>query len=120
MESFFIFLCEDHQTSINGLVLLQINESTAPLINNNLILMIKNAVNHDDIHHLKLKIDQNSFPFRFNLTNIEQIKSDGFHLLTLLIFGFTHRLLWEGIIFRQYLFVNHINNITFIVKDVCK
>jgi hypothetical protein len=114
------FYLRGNQTSINGLVLLENNQSTPSLVNNNLILIIKNDGNHDDIYHLQLKLGQNSFPLRFNFVNIKQIKTNGIHLLTLLIFGFTHRLLWEGILFRQYLFVNHVNNITFIVRDVCK
>jgi hypothetical protein len=83
-------------------------------------LIIKNGRNHDDIYHLQLKIDQGSFPIRFNLINIKEIKTTGIHLLTLLIFGLTHRLLWEGVVLRQNLIINSVNHITFIVKDVCK
>ena len=36
--------------------------------------IIENDENHDDIHHIRLKIDQDSFPIRFNLTNIKEIK----------------------------------------------
>jgi hypothetical protein len=67
-----------------------------------------------------LKINQASFPFYFNLTNIKEIKKTGIYLLILLIFGYTHRLLWEGTLFRQHLTANHTNSVTFIVKDVCK
>jgi len=67
-----------------------------------------------------MKINQTSFPFNFNLTNIKEIKTTGIYLLTLLIFGYTHRLLWEGSLFRYHLTVNQINSVTFIVKDVCK
>jgi hypothetical protein len=69
---------------------------------------------------LKLKINQASFPFYFNLTNIKEIKKTGIYLLTLLIFSYTHRLLWEGSLIRYHLIVNQINSVTFIVKDVCK
>jgi hypothetical protein len=114
----FLFMCFylwGDQTSINGLVLLENNQSTPSLVNNSLILIIKNNANH-----VELKINQDSFPIWFNFANIKQIRKNGIHLLTLLIFGFTHRLLWEGIIFRQNLFINHVNNITFIVRNVCK
>jgi hypothetical protein len=100
---------------------LEKNQSTQSLINNNLVLIIRTDVNDDDdIHHLQIKLEQNSFPIQFTFTNIKQIKTNGIYFLRLLIFGFTHRLLWEGILFQQYLFVNHVNNITFIVRDVCK
>jgi hypothetical protein len=79
--------------------------------------MIKNV---RDIYHFKLKINEINFPFRFNLTNIKQIKTNGIYLLSLLIFGYSHRLIWEGILFQQYLMINHTNSITFILKDVCK
>jgi hypothetical protein len=109
-----------YETSINGVVLSDKNQSTPSLENDNLILIIKNDENHDDIHHLTLKIDQTSFPIRFNMTNIKEIKKTGIHVLTLLIFGFTHRLLWEGVLLRENLVVNQANYVTFIVKDVCK
>jgi len=67
-----------------------------------------------------LKINQTSFPFNFNLTNIKEIKTTGIYLLTLLIFDYTHRLLWESNLFRQNLTADYINSVTFIVKDVCK
>jgi hypothetical protein len=89
-------------------------------MNNNLVLIIKNDTNQNDIHSLQLKMNQDSFPIRFNFENIDYIKKDGTYLIALLVFGFTHRLLWEGIMFQQNLFVNHVNNITFIVRDVCK
>jgi len=38
--------------------------------------------------------------------------------MSLLIFGYTYRLLWEGVLFRQNLVVNRINSISFMVKDM--
>jgi hypothetical protein len=67
-----------------------------------------------------MKFREKSFPIQFNFLGIKQIKTNGIYLMTLLIFGFTHRLLWEGVLFHQYLSVNHVNNITFIARDVCK
>jgi hypothetical protein len=96
------------------------NESTRSLQNNNIVIIIKNDVNHDDVHYLQLKTDQISFPIRFNMTNINGIKTSGHHLLSLLIFGLAHRLMWEGILFRQNLVVNRTNFVNFTVKDVCK
>ncbi len=85
-----------------------------------LVLIIKNDDNHDDIYYRRLEIAQDSFPIRFDSPDVKEIKHTGNHLLTLLIFGFTHRLLWEGVLCRQNLIVNRANDITFIVKDVCK
>ena len=90
------------------------------LANTNLVLIIKNDANHSDVHHLQLKHDQNAFPIRFNLTNVNEIGVSGNHLLTLLIFGYTHRLLWEGALFRKCLSVNQLNRIVFHVEDVCE
>lgn len=90
------------------------------LKDNNVVIIIKNDAYHNDIHHLKLKVNQTSFPIKFKLTNIKQIKNTGIYLLSLLIFGFNHRLLWEGVLFRQHLIANRVNYNTFIVKDVCK
>jgi hypothetical protein len=109
-----------NQTSINGVVLSEKNQWTSSLSNDNLVLIIKNDGNYDDIYHLRLKMGQDSFPIRFNITDVKEIKHTGNHLLTLLIYGLTHRLLWEGVLFRQNLIVNRTNHITFIVKDVCK
>jgi len=72
------------------------------------------------VHHLKLNVHQTSFPIKFNIVNINEIKRTGDHLLSLLIFGYPHHLLWEGTLFRQHLIVNQPNSITFIVKDVCE
>lgn len=87
---------------------------------NNLVLIIKNDENHDDVHYLKLSVNQISFPINFNLTNMDKITNSGPHLMTLLIFGFTHRLLWEASFSRQNLIINHVNPITFVIKDVCE
>ena len=82
--------------------------------------MIKNDTNHEDVHHLQLKHGQESFPLHLNLTNVREIHADGDYLLTVLLFGYTHRLLWEGILFRQHLSANQANHITFHVQDVCE
>jgi hypothetical protein len=115
---FPFFLGED--TEINGTVISYHNESTSPLQNANLVLIIKQEKNHDDIHHLQLNMDQSSFPIHFSMKNLAEIKHNGNYLLTLLIFGKPHRLLWESALVQQYLKVNQINLITFIVHDVCK
>jgi hypothetical protein len=108
------------QTSVNGIALSEKNQSTSSLVNCHLVLIIKNDDNHDDIYYRRLGIPQDSFPIRFDITDVKEITHTGNHLLTLLIFGFTHKLLWEGVSFRQNLIVNRANDITFIVKDVCK
>lgn len=107
-------------TSIAATIFSERNESTPSLANTTVVLIIKNDANHSDVHHLQLKHDQNTFPIRFNLTDVKEIRVSGAHLLTLLIFGYTHRLLWEGALFRQHLSVNQLNNIVFHVEDVCK
>lgn len=81
--------------------------------------MIKNDRSHNDVFNLQVRIVQDSFPFPFNLTNIREIQATGDYLLTLLIFGYPHRLLWEGALFRQNLAVNHSNQINFVLNDVC-
>jgi hypothetical protein len=108
------------ETTIQGIVLTERNESNWSLKDNNIVIIIKHDTYHNEIHQLRLQVNQSSFPFKFNLTNIKEIKTSDIYLLTLLIFGYTHRLLWEGSLFRQRLIVNHINSVTFIVKDVCK
>jgi hypothetical protein len=75
---------------------------------------------HNDIHHLKLKVNQISSPFKFNLTNIKGIKTNEIYLLSLLIFSSNYRLQWERNLFRQHLTINRINSIRFLFKDVCK
>jgi hypothetical protein len=115
----YVFV-EGGRTAINGIVVPEKNVFTRSLQNNNLFLIIKNDENHDVVHHIKLSVNEISFPIRFNVTNIKEITSNGSYLMTLLIFGYIHRLLWEGALFRQNLVLNHVNSITFIVRDVCK
>ena len=113
-----MFLDED--TAINSTVVLHRNENTWSLQNTNLVLIIKQDTNHEQVHHLRLSVNQSSFPFNFIMRNITEIKNSAVHLLSLFIFGKPHLLLWEGVLFRQYLTINHLNSITFIVQDVCK
>ena len=75
---------------------------------------------HTEFYHFKLKLNHTNFSLKFTLADTVEIKRNGIYLISLLIFGLTHRLLWENTIFRQYLSVNHTNSLTFIVKDVCK
>jgi hypothetical protein len=96
------------------------NESTWSLQDANLALIIKQDGNHDETHNLRLNIKQSSFPIYFTMENVVGIKHDGNHLLILLIFGKSQRLLWEGTLFRQHLKVNQMNTIHFMVHDVCK
>jgi hypothetical protein len=82
--------------------------------------MIKQDTNHDDVHNLRLNVRQSSFPFNFIIRNITGVKHTGVYLLSLMIFGYTHRLLWECVLFRQHLAINQMNLVTFTVHDVCK
>jgi hypothetical protein len=107
-------------TTIHGTVRSHNNLSTWPLKNTNLVLIIKFDKNEEKVHQLRLNITQASFPFTFIFKNIDEIKTSGHHLLSLLIFGYPHLLLWETVFFQQHLQVNQINNITFEVHDVCK
>ncbi len=84
------------------------------------MLIIKHDTNHNDIHHLRLNLNQSSFPFRFTLNNLTKITRSTNYLLSLLIFGYPHRLLWEGILFRHALTANSKNSVEFTVEDVCK
>jgi hypothetical protein len=117
---FISFFIKDGKTSINGTVVSENNLSIRPLENINLVLIIKDDKNHDDIHQMKININQNTFPIKFHISNIKEITKNGSHLMTILIFGHTHRLLWEGILSRHYLVWNHMNLINFTVRDVCK
>jgi hypothetical protein len=116
----YIFIFSAEYTSINATVLPSQNEHTRSLQNANLILIIKQDVNHGDVHHLRLNVNQSLFPIHFIIKNITEIKNNGVYLLSLLILGQSHRFLWEGLLFRQHLSVNHVNDITFIVQDVCE
>ena len=106
-------------TSIEGIVKSRGDEATWSLQNANLILIIKRDTNHSDLH-LKLNLNQSSFPFHFILRNLNEIKRTDNYLLSLLIFGYLHRLLWEGMLLRQRLAVDSTNAVTFIVQAVCK
>ncbi|CAF4798609.1 unnamed protein product [Rotaria sp. Silwood2] len=52
------------------------------------------------------------------MKNLTEIKHSDEYLLSVLIFGYPHRLLWESVLFRQYLTINTKNFLTFIVQDV--
>ena len=96
------------------------DESSSSLIDSNIFVIIKNDTEHDEFHHLKFRASQTNFPLRFKSTDIEELQNNGVYLVSLVIFGSTHQLLWEATIFRQHLKVNDDNFISFIVKDVCK
>ena len=85
-----------------------------------LFLMIKSDRNHNEVYHFQERIVQDSFPLSFNWTKIKQIQMTENYLLTVLIFGYLHRLLWEGTLFRKRLTLNQTNRINFFVDDVCK
>jgi len=85
-----------------------------------LVLIIKNDKNHSDVHNLRLNLNQSSFPIHFIMRNLVEIKRTGNYLLSLLIFGYPHKLLWEGVLLRQVLNVGTTNTIRFTVQDVCK
>ena len=84
------------------------------------MLIIKHDTNHNDIHHLRLNLNQSSFPFHFTINNLTKITQSTNYLLSLLIFGYPRRLLWEGDLFRHALTANSKNSIEFTVQDVCK
>ena len=111
--------CKGETTSIFAHVSLEQNQSTVSLIGQTLILMIKDKDTHNHLYFSQMKINQNAFPFHFNLTNIKQIKQSGTYFIILFIFGFPHRLLWESILSHQYLSVTSPNHINFTVKDFC-
>lgn len=115
-----VFNLQGHETSIYGWVFSKNNQSTSSLKKMNLFLIIKNDRNHNEMYHFQEQIVQDSFPLSFNWTEIKQIQMTEKYLFTVLIFGYPHRLLWEGIVFRQNLIVNQTNRINFIVDDVCK
>lgn len=106
-------------TSIFAHVSSEQNQSTVSLIGQTLTLMIKDKDTHNHRYFSQMKINQNTFPFHFNLTNIKQIKQSGNYFIILFIFGYPHRLLWESILSRQYLSVTSPNHINFTVKDFC-
>ncbi|CAF0736883.1 unnamed protein product [Rotaria sordida] len=105
-------------TSIDGIIRSYQNESTWFLKNGTIVLIIKRDANHTDVRHLRLNLSPSSFPINFTMKNLTEIKHSGDYLLSLLIFGYPHRLLWESVLFRQYLKTNTKNFLTFIVQDV--
>ena len=111
--------CKSEATSIFVHVSSEQNQSTVSLIDQTLTLMIKDQNTHNHLYFSQMKINQNAFPFHFNLTNIKQIKQSGTYFIILFIFGFPYRLLWESILSRQYLSANSPNHINFTVNDFC-
>ena len=107
-------------TSINGIVNSRDNEQTWSLENANLVLMIKDDLNHNIIHHFKLNVTQSIFPIHFQLTDLHEIQHTNEYLVSLLIFAYPHRLLWESTLARQRLTANRTNSINFVVGDVCE
>ena len=95
------------------------NQLTWSLDGTNLILIVSNA-KHQEMHQLRLSIDQASFPFTFKVPLGREIQEDAYYLMALLVFGFPHRLLWECVLFQQYIRVHQVNDINFTVMDVCK
>lgn len=95
------------------------NQLTWSLGGTNLVLIVRNA-KKQEMHQLRLTIDQASFPFTFKVPLTREVGEDAHYLMTLLVFGFPHRLLWECILFQQHIEVHQVNNINFTVMDVCK
>jgi hypothetical protein len=117
---FVCFVPLDRSTIIFGTVRAKNNQLTWSLAGTNLALIIVNQQNQEEVHQIRLGIKQNSFPFNFTTEKINEIKSDGIYHLSLLIFGYPHRLLWEAAYVEIQIKVNIVNYIIFVVMDVCK
>ena len=103
-----------------GIVTAKNNQLTWSLARANLALILKHDENREEVHQLRLTIHQASFPLTFNFSLTNKIEHDAYYLISLLIFGFPHHLLWECASFRQHLKVNKMNHINFTVMDVCE
>lgn len=95
------------------------NQLTWSLEGTNLVLIVRNAKNQE-MHQLRLSINQASFPFTFKVPLTREIQEDAYYLMSLFVFGFPHRFLWECVLFQQFIKVHQVNNINFTVVDVCK
>ena len=122
MISLFIyFLVTTKPTSINGSVIAQNNYLKWPYYQRlNLLLFFKITKSNKKVYRIHFRINQNSFPFIFQVNNLTKIQNDGQYSVSLLIFAFPHRLLWESDFLNIQIKANTVNQINFIVKNVCK
>lgn len=114
------FTCTARSTDIVGVIRTDDDQLIWPSIGDNLVLILRHDQNEEEVHHLQLNIDQQSFPGMFAFPLPEEIEENGYYLITLLIFGFPHRLLWECTFLRSELKVNEDNHIHFTVTNVCE
>ncbi|CAF1185143.1 unnamed protein product [Rotaria sordida] len=103
--------------SINRTSISHHNEYTDSLKDANLIVITKQSINHDDIHHLQLNTNQSSVPIYLTIKNITENKNSSIYLLSLLVFDESNQSSWENLLFQQYLPVDHVNFTTFIVHN---
>jgi len=106
-------------TTIKGTVYAKNTQLKLSLAGTNLALILKNRDRQEEVYQLRLTIQHGTFPFTFTFDKLDKIQT-GIYLLSLLIFGYPHRLLWECTFFQQELIVNEINIIIFWVTDVCE
>ncbi len=86
----------------------------------NLALILKNSENQEQVLQLRLELPPKPFPFTFLFQNINEIQINGLYLLSLLIFGFPHQLIWECALVNQKLIAGQVNYILFDVHYVGK
>ena len=115
----FCFTDVNKSTNIIGRVQAKYSQPTWSLEGSTLAVILKNEKNQE-MHQLRLSIDQVSFPLTFKISLTDKIQDDAFFLVSLLIFGLSHRLLWECVSFPQQIMVHQVNNINFTVMDVCE
>ncbi|CAF4088695.1 unnamed protein product, partial [Rotaria sordida] len=108
---------KSENASINRTSISHHNEYTDSLKDANLIVITKQSINHDDIHHLQLNTNQSSVPIYLTIKNITENKNSSIYLLSLLVFDESNQSSWENLLFQQYLPVDHVNFTTFIVHN---
>jgi hypothetical protein len=86
----------------------------------NLALILKSSENQEQVLQLRLELPPKPFPFTFLFQNINEIQINGLYLLSLLIFGFPHQLIWECALVNQTLIAGQVNYILFDVHYVGK
>ncbi|CAF4886006.1 unnamed protein product [Rotaria sp. Silwood2] len=84
------------------------------------MVITKQSINDDHIHHLQLNANQSSVPIHFTIKDTIENKNSSVYLLSLLAFDESNQSSRESLLFQQYFPVNHVNSTTFIVHNTCR
>lgn len=114
-------ICSARSTDIVGVIRTDDDDQWIwPSEGANFVLILKHDQNEEEVHHLQLNIDQQTFSGMFASPLPEDIDEDGYYLVTLLVFGLPHRLLWESAFSRNQFKVNEDNHFDFTITNVCE